>query len=324
MSTILEHPEAQALLEQTTVTADDVRDLARRLTPFLQRYLPLFYRDEQRDHAATILQGKFTGLQRKTTEPIARQAKLKRRPLQHFLGAGKWDDTALRRELCRHVREELAHPQAVLVVDGYGVPKKGDDSCGVARQWCGHLGKVDNCQVGYFVAYVAAHGKALLDARLYLSRERAADRPHRNLTYVPKDVTFQEGWRLSLGLLDGVRAELPHAWVVADDEFGRVIDFRRRLRHERQAYVLDVPCDTLIRDLSGRRPPSRPGGRPRRPEWERVDPWAARQPKNRWQKVRLRAGEKGPVMGRVLSQQVQTRDEGGTAGVRERLVVIRT
>jgi SRSO17 transposase len=324
MSTILEHPEAQALLEQTTVTADDVRDLARRLTPFLQRYLPFFYRDEQRDHAATILHGKFTGLQRKTTEPIARQARQKRRPLQHFLGAGKWDDTALRQELCRHVREELADPQAVLVVDGYGVPKKGDDSCGVARQWCGHLGKVDNCQVGYFVAYVAPHGKALLDTRLYLTRERATDRRHRNLTYVPEGVTFQEGWRLSLELLENVCQELPHAWVVADDEFGRVIDFRRQLRQRRQAYVLDVPCDTLIRDLSERRPPSRPGGQPRRPEWERVDQWAARQPQKRWKKVRLRAGEKRPVVVQVLSQQVQTKDEGGAAGVRERLVVIRS
>jgi SRSO17 transposase len=159
---------------------------------------------------------------------------------------------------------------------------------------------------------------------LYLSQERVADRPHRNLTYVPEDVTFQEGWRLSLALLDGVGAELPHAWVVADDEFGRVIDFRRQLRQRRQAYVLDVPCDTSVRDLSERRAPSRPGGRPRRPPWERVDAWAARQPKRRWKKLRLRAGEKGPVVVQVLSQQVQTKDEGGTAGVRERLVVIRS
>jgi SRSO17 transposase len=204
------------------------------------------------------------------------------------------------------------------------VPKKGDDSCGVARQWCGHLGKVDNCQLGYFVAYVAPRGKALLDARLYLNQERAADRTHRNLTYVPKEVAFQEGWRLSLELFDGVRQELPHAWVTADDEFGRVIDFRRQLRQRRQAYVLDVPCDTLIRDLSERRDPSRPGGQPRLPEWERVDQWAARQPKKRWKKVRLRAGEKGPVVVRVLSQQVQTKEEGGLVGVRERLVVIRS
>src|SRR6202023_3419484 len=156
MSTLLEHPQAQALLDQTDVAPDDVRACARHLTAFIQRYLPFFYRAEQRGHADTILRGKLTGLQRKTTEPIASQAGQKRRPLQHFVGAGQWDDHAVLAELRRHVREELAHPEAVLVLDNHGVPKQGDDSCGVARQWCGRLGKVDNCQVGYFLAYTAA------------------------------------------------------------------------------------------------------------------------------------------------------------------------
>ena len=88
MSTILEHPEAQELLAQTEVEPDTLRHCTRRLTRFIQRYLPFFYRDEQRQHAQVILQGKLTGLQRKTTEPIALEADLKRRPLQHFVGAG--------------------------------------------------------------------------------------------------------------------------------------------------------------------------------------------------------------------------------------------
>src|SRR5947209_2755287 len=180
MSTILEHPDAQALLDQTEVAPEDLRPCARHLTAFLQRYLPLFYRDEQRGHAETILRGKLSGLQRKTTEPIASQAGQKRRPLQHFVGAGLWQDHTVRTELRRHVRQELADPQAVLVLDNHGVAKKGDDSCGVARQWCGRLGKVDNCQVGYYLAYVASRGKALVDARLYLSAERAADSEHRS------------------------------------------------------------------------------------------------------------------------------------------------
>ena len=96
MSTILEHPEAQALLDQATISADTVAACARHLTAFLRRYLPLFYRDEQRDHADTVLRGKLTSLQRKTTEPIATQAGQKRRPLQHFVGAGRWDDQAVR------------------------------------------------------------------------------------------------------------------------------------------------------------------------------------------------------------------------------------
>src|SRR5262245_15543327 len=173
MSTIQEHPEAQALLEQAALAPEAVARCGRDLTAFLQRYLPLFYRDEQRDHAATILRGKLTGLQRKTTEPIASQAGQKRRPLQHFVGAGRWDDHVVRAELRAHVREELADPQAVLVRDNHGVPKKGEGSCGVARQWCGRLGKVDNCQVGYFLAYAAARGHALIDCHLYLPPGKA-------------------------------------------------------------------------------------------------------------------------------------------------------
>ncbi len=324
MSTILEHPTAQTLLDQTDVAPDAVASCAKQLTTFLHRYLPLFARVEQRCHAATILHGKLTGLQRKTTEPIATQAGQKRRPLQHFVGAGLWSDSAVRTELRRHVRQELADPKAVLVMDGHAVPKKGDDSCGVARQWCGRLGKVDNCQLGYFLAYVASRGKALVDGRLYLSKERIADTAHRNKTAVPQEVAFQEGWRISLDLLQRCSKELPHAWVAGDDEFGRCSELRLLLRGARERYVLDVPCDTQVRDLSERRPPTREGGAERLPLFERVDAWAKRQPKGRWRKFRLRGGEKGPRQVKALQQWVQTKDEGGVLGARERVVVIKT
>ena len=130
MSTLLEQPEAQELLAQTAVEPSTVRHCARRLTQFLQRYLPCFYRDEQRQHAPIILQGKRTGLQRKTTEPIATEADLKRRPLQHFVGAGGWDDETVLTELRRHVSDALAEADGVLVLDCSAFPKKGSDSCG--------------------------------------------------------------------------------------------------------------------------------------------------------------------------------------------------
>jgi SRSO17 transposase len=212
----------------------------------------------------------------------------------------------------------------VLILDNHGVPKKGDDSCGVARQWCGRLGKVENCQVGYFLAYAAPRGKALVDCRLYLPQERADDRPHRVKTHVPKDVAFQEGWRLGLDLLRASGRELPHAWVTGDDEFGRASACRAALRHDGERYVLDVPCNTSVRDLSAWRPPARPGGRPRRPLLERADTWAARQPKGRWRTFRLPGGEKSPRVVRALQQWVQTKDADGCVGPRERLVVIRS
>lgn len=324
MSTILEHPEAQELLAQTEVEATTIRQSARRLTRFIQRYLPLFYRDEQRQHAQIILQGKLTGLQRKTTEPIAVEADLKRRPLQHFVGAGGWDDDAVRSELHCHVRDALGEAEGVLVLDPSAFPKKGTESCGVARQWCGRLGKVDNCQVGVFLAYVASRGKALLDCRLFLPKAQAADRKHRKKTYVPKATVFTEKWRLGLDLVRTVGQKLPHGWVVGDDDFGRVTELRAALRQDHERYVLDVPCDTLVRDLSARRPPTRPGGPPRWPLFERVDRWAARQPKKRWRKFRLPGGENGPRDVWAMQQRVQTKEAGGRIGPSERLVVIKT
>jgi SRSO17 transposase len=322
--TILHDPQTQALLQDAELSTEDVASCTAHLAPFVERYLPHFLRDEPRQHACTLLRGKLTDLERKTTEPIAMEAGLKRRPLQLFVGAGGWKDDAVRAELCRHVHEELGDPTGVLIVDGHGVPKKGTESCGVQRQWCGRLGKVENCQVGYFLAYVTPHGKTLLDARLYLPPERAVDSVHRLKTHVPQEVVFQEGWRLSLDLLRTTGRQLPHPWVVGDDEFGRASDFRAQLRLCRERYVLDVPCTTTVRDLSERRPPTHPGGRARLPLFEQVRAWTARQPKRRWRTFYLGDGEKGPRRVQALQQWVQTKDDDGRVGPRERLVVIRT
>jgi len=321
---LLKHPDAQPLLHDAQLSAAAVRSCAAHLEAYVARYLPRFYREEQREHARTLLRGKLTGLERKTTEPIATQAGEERRPLQLFVGAGGWDDQAVLGELRQHVREELADPEAVFILDPSGFPKKGTASCGVARQWCGRLGKVDNCQVGVFLAYAAPRGWALLEGRLYLTEDWAADPARRSQAHVPADVTFQEKWRLGLDLLDRARAELPGRWVVGDDELGRCTQLRAELRQRRLDYVLDVPCNTLVRELSERRPPARPGGAARRPAFERVDQWVARQPKGRWRTVTVRDGEKGPLRVKALLATVQTKDEDGCVGARERLAVLRS
>src|SRR5439155_3113992 len=139
---ILEHADAQALLADAELSAAAVRRCAEHLEAFVGRYLPLFPRPEHRDHARTLLEGKLSGLQRKTTEPIATQAGQKRRPLQLFVGAGAWEDRAVLRELAAHVADELGHAEGVFILDSSAFAKKGDESCGMARQWCGRLGKV--------------------------------------------------------------------------------------------------------------------------------------------------------------------------------------
>ena len=219
------------------------------------------------------------------------------------------------------MREELADANGVLVLDPSSFPKKGKDSCGVQRQWCGRLGKTDNCQVGVFLTYAAVKGHAPLDRRLYLPKSWAKDKKGRAQCYVPKQVKFQAKWQIGLELIERSR-DVPHAWVTADDEFGRVAEFREALREDEEHYVLDVPCNTLVRDLD-ERVRRRGGKRPRKAPFRRVDGWLSRQPDNRWQEIEIRAGEKGPLQAKALRARVQTRTKG-RVGSEECLVVIRT
>jgi SRSO17 transposase len=310
---LLNSPQALALLEDAVVPKEVVTSLGGYLTDFLQRYLPVFYREEQRELAVVVVEGKLSGLERKTCEPIATQANLHRKPLQNFVGAGKWNDEAVMAEIRQHVAEELAEPTGALICDGSSFVKKGTDSCGVARQWCGRLGKIENCQVGVFLSYAGQDGHAPLDRRLYLSEDWAADDLRRQCCHVPEDVVFQEKWRMALDQIARCR-ELPHAWVLADDEFGRVTGFRQQLRRWGERYLLDVPANTLVREVTG-------AGRPGR--FERVDQWARSQPSSRWRKVRQRAGEKEELVVWALTALVQTKDEDGRMGRAERVLVVR-
>jgi len=321
---LLDHPEAQALLNDATVTAESVQVCADRLTAFLQRYLPKFHRVEQRENAALVIRGRLSSLERKTSEPIAIEAGLPRKPIQFFVGAGKWDDEAVMAEMRADVLEKLAEPDGVVVIDPSAFPKKGTESCGVERQWCGRLGKVDNCQVGVYLAYAAETGYAPLDRRLYLPRKWAADAGRRAKCHVPPEVEFKEKWQIALDLLDRSLPGLPHSWITGDDEFGRASQFRAALRLRKERYVLDVPCNTLVRDLDRPRPRRKKAGigRKRAIPFERADAWAARQPDSRWERFTIRDGEKGPLEVDVMTARVVAKQDG-RIGPEERLLVIR-
>jgi SRSO17 transposase len=322
---LLDHPDAQALLNDATLTPETVRGCRDRLRRFLRRYLPRFYRKEQREHAALVVRGLISGLQRKTAEPIASSAGVEHKNIQFFVGSGRWDDDAILRELGRHVRRVLGEDDAVLVLDPSAFPKKGTESCGVARQWCGRLGKIENCQVGVFLAYATRRANVLVDRQLFLPREWAEDAPRRTKCHIPSTIVFQEKWQIALDLLNRSGPRLPHRWVVGDDELGRSAEFRAILRARSEGYILDVPCNTHVRDLERRRPPRRHAGVGRKREvlFGRVDEWAARQGASRWVRLGVRHGEKGPVEVEAMMVRVQAKYER-RIGPEERLLVVRT
>ncbi len=315
--------EGVKLLADAKVTPATVTGLKDRLNHFLQRYLPWFYRKEQRHNAMLVIRGLLSGLPRKTCEPIALEAGVARKPIQFFVGNGKWDDEAVMAELRRHVGEELGDPHAVMVVDSSGFPKRGGSSCGVAHQWCGHLGKVENCQVGVFLCYSAAKGNGPLDRRLFLPKEWASNKERRARCHIPSKVRYRTTWQIALQMIKAPR-QVPHAYVVGDDEFGRASRFRQKLRACKEHYVLDIPGRTSIREL-------RPGEWDD-PPWHRlfkkklpfvhVQQWVAQQPQSAWQRVEVRDAEKGPLIVEALSVMVRAK-MGKRIGDPERLLAIR-
>jgi SRSO17 transposase len=217
----------------------------------------------------------------------------------------------------------LGSPDGILLFDPSAFPKKGDASVGVQRQWCGRLGKIDNCQVGVYLAYVGGSEHALVDVRLYLPKEWAKDKRRRAEAGVPKTVRFRTRHELALEMLDQHGRLLPHAWLGGDDEMGRCSWFRQELRSRGERYLLAVPSNTAVRDLKAPDPPTSDHGRRRRVPFVRVDRWCATVPESAWQTIEVRAGEKGPVVVQGTWTLVQARSEGRVSDVAEVLVVFR-
>ena len=164
----------------------------------------------------------------------------------------------------------------MIVFDPSAFAKKGTKSVGVARQWCGRLGKVENCQVGVYMAYVSRIEHALVNVRLFLPEEWAKDRARRSEAGVPREVRFQTRHELALEMLAESGSVLPHAWVAGDDEMGRPEWFRRDLRDRGERYLLAVPSNTLIRDQEVAPPEYSGRGRHPKNPFMRVDVWAER------------------------------------------------
>jgi SRSO17 transposase len=293
------------------------------LQQFLQPFAQHLQRSEQRDNAHDYVAGLLSTVRRKNAESIAYHQDQERQALQKFLGQAPWDHRPLLTELARQVGQELGEAEAVLVFDPSAFPKHGAESVGVQRQWCGRLGKIDNCQVGIYLGYVARQGHALVDVRLYLPQGWARDKRRRKQAGVPPAVRFRTRHQLALAMLDEHGPLLPHAWVTGDDEMGRSRWFRQQLRQRQERYLLAVPSNTSVRDLDAEPPPkSARGPRPQVP-FVRVQRWCAALPEAAWSTIEVRAGEKGPLRTQAVKARVQAKTDRRRAGPEEVLVIFR-
>jgi SRSO17 transposase len=273
---------------------------------FHARFSRFFARREPRDEMRQYLRGLLSPVRRKNMWQMA-EALGEAHPqrLQCLLATARWDADAVCAELARFVVEEFGHPEAIAVLDETSFVKKGTRSTGVKRQWCGALGKKENCQVAVFLAYVSPHGRTFLDRRLYLPKEWAEDAERRAAAKVPEEVEFHTKPELAQEMLAAAwKAQVPLLWITGDEQYGNSTALRDQLTAAQQRYVLAVASTTCgwATPPAVDAPATPPGGRPRTrprlapgaPALQTVAQLASAWPAEQWQRLTLAAGEKGP------------------------------
>lgn len=275
--------------------------------------------DTDRYYFHAVLEG-LAAHGRKNLESIAYAHDHDRQMYQIFVGQKSWNHQPMLNLLAKQVGTEIGSDDAVIVFDPTSFPKQGKRSVGVARQWCGRLGKTENCQVAVCMSLASNKGHALVNVRLYMPKEW--DRKRMAAAGVPKEHRkFRTRHEQALIMLKEQGDDLPHGWVAGDDEMGRSSWFRKALDDLEERYFLAVPSNTTIRDLEveveyqGR-------GTPRKMPFVSVEKWAMEQPESRWKRIVVREGSRGPLEVDILACRVQAKIDR-KVGREERLVVIR-
>jgi SRSO17 transposase len=305
------------------MTTNELRATARELAHLHHRVAPLFGRREARAQSLVYLNGLLLATGRKSAEPMALVfgqadhqdvSQNQVLALQRFLTYSPWSAQEVHREIQAVFAQRLVPSTAnwpigtVGVIDESGFVKKGTESVGVQRQYCGHVGKKENCQVGVFLVGVTPAGNALLEQQLYLPRSWASDGQRRAKTAVPEEIAFQTKPQIGIELLRRTRRHglVTFDWVIADEFYGHNGTFLDHLEQMHQRYVVEVPSNTTVWTVDpqtqvpaheGRRGPTAtlpPRDRVRQ-HVRSVRDLAQSLPPTAWQILQLRAGAKGPL-----------------------------
>ena len=317
----------------------DVEALADELLAYHAHFAPLFQREEQRQWALAYLHGQLLDLERKSIEPMAlAHPDGNVQAMQQFISLGAWDDAAVLKIHHHLVADTLGDQQTgVLIIDGCDFPKQGSHSVGVARQWCGALGKVANCQASVVACYASQHGFTLVDRRLYMPEKwfTPTYQARREKCAVPADLAFHRQPELAWDLIGSLHEEqvLPFQWVIGDEHFGNNPVLLDQIALADLFYLMEVPHDTLVwleRPATVVPPPSGKKGRPPQrarlladaPAALRVDAIAADDALV-WRYYQIQEGAKGPLIAAfAFARVVAVRD--GLPGPEQWLVLRRS
>jgi len=321
-------PPASGRKPTAKLPAHTVAASAEALLVLHARFAGCFGRREQRDWSLFYLCGQLSNLPRKTIEAMVLNLHgadgNAGRDLERFLSQGRWDQDRMIQQQQVIAAEGLGEPDGVVIVDGSGFPKQGDHSVGVAYQYCGHLGKVANCQQGVFLVYASDRGHAFLEAQLYLPEAwfTKAYQARWQACRIPAEVAFRTEPQIALDMLTQVvqRAVVPFRWVTADETYGKSPTFLEGIEQLGKWFLVEVPSDTRVwlrrpaieppgQGLLGR-PRTRPRVARSAPAPQEVKALAAHLPKAAWMRRVIKQGSKGPLVAEFACLRATTvRDE---------------
>lgn len=229
----------------------DVGGFINELKGFHNEFRDCFNRSEPRENFFQYMVGQFSKLERKSIEPIALKVKGGQvRAMQRFISDVIWDEEKMLKKYHKMVSNDMSEANGVLIFDESGIPKKGGDSIGVGKQYCGNLGKVDNCQVGVFSAYASSHGYALLDNRLFIPEDWFTKEyePKMEKCNAPEGLEFKSKPQLAVEMFEGLEKEgtVPFKYIVADSIYGNSPEFIEAVEsYIDKIYFVSIPCNTL-------------------------------------------------------------------------------
>jgi len=296
---------------------------AERFEEYLGRLYEAVGHADRRAPLKAYISGLLLPGERKSVEPMAakidpRRVQARHQSMHHFVASARWDAEEVLRIARDHALEQLERhaPVGAWVIDDTGMPKKGRHSVGVARQYCGQLGKQENCQVAVTISLANTVMSVPAAYRLYLPEAWAKDRGRREEAGVPKEVKFQKKWEIALAEIDAlIEDDLPRAPVVADAGYGVVTEFRKALVERNLSYAVGITSEVSVWP-PGQQPLDPPAwsvrGRPpkllRRSPTQRpvsVMELAKQQAESNWRVVRWREGTKGTMISRFLRLRVR-------------------
>ncbi|MCI0353434.1 MAG: IS701 family transposase, partial [Acidobacteria bacterium] len=298
-----------------------------KLTEFLARFDDCFPRRDTREHLPVYVEGQLSDLPRKSVEPIALKAQVPVPTLQEFLSQHRWDEDRLRQRLQEIVATEHASPQSIGIIDETSDAKKGDQTPGVQRQYCGAVGKPENCIVTVHLGYAVDGFHGLVDGELFLPQGWSEDRERCRAAGIPETMVYRPKTAIALELYDRARSNgLVFDWLTFDQWYGSKPEFLRALDQRGQKFIGEMPKQFVAwtqppevthrpfrrhgRGRSRRTPRLLAGSARARPldDLLRRDP-ALREPA--WQQFRVKDGAKGPMVWEVKHALIHPKDDAG-------------